>query len=97
MSTSDEERRLKALAQDHFRNSERLAKRCAQHEDCIERLEAINAELLEAAKTVLSGLNARIDAASSVPGGAVPVFAGIAMLHDAIGHAEREGGSDADA
>ncbi len=45
MTVSDEERRLKALAQDHFRNSERLAKRCV-------RLEVINAELLEALEPI---------------------------------------------
>lgn len=42
-------------------------------------------KLLAAAKTVLAGLTARIDAA---PGDAVPVFDGIADLHTAIAKAE---------
>jgi hypothetical protein len=44
-------------------------------------------DLLEAAKTVLAGLNARIDQASE-EGQPVPVFDGIAALHDAIRKAE---------
>jgi hypothetical protein len=43
-------------------------------------------ELLAAAKKVLAGLEARIEAA---PPEAVPVFDGIVDLHDAIGRAER--------
>lgn len=46
-------------------------------------------ELLSAAKTVMAGLDARIDEASANGGTAVPVFAGIAALHDAIGAASR--------
>jgi len=46
-------------------------------------------DLLDAAKKVLAGLNARIDAA---PGNALPVFDGIADLYAAI--AKAEGGGD---
>lgn len=46
-------------------------------------------ELLSAAKTVMAGLDARIDKASANGGTAVPVFDGIAALHDAIGAASR--------
>lgn len=49
-------------------------------------LETVNAGLLEAAKRVLAGLNARID---NAPKDAVPVFAGIADLHAAISLAEK--------
>jgi hypothetical protein len=49
------------------------------------RLIAAAPDLLEAAKLVLAGLEARIDAASA---SAVPVFDGIANLHDAIAKAE---------
>lgn len=44
-------------------------------------------QLLDAARKVLAGLNARIDAAH---GNAVPLFDGIADLHDAIGAVERQ-------
>jgi hypothetical protein len=44
-------------------------------------------ELLAAAKAVLAGLNARIDAAANGDG-KVPVFDGIADLHSAIAKAE---------
>jgi hypothetical protein len=47
------------------------------------RLCAAAPDLLEAAKTVLLGLNARIDAAKDK----TPVFAGIAALHAAIAKA----------
>jgi glycerate kinase len=50
------------------------------------------AALLEAAQTVLAGLNERIDTA---PLSAVPVFAGIADLHSAI--LQATGGEDAPA
>jgi hypothetical protein len=43
--------------------------------------QARNGELRRAAQTVLDGLNARIEQA---PDGAVPVFDGIADLHDAL-------------
>lgn len=43
-------------------------------------------DLMRAAKTVLDGLNARIDAAVE-GGGPIPVFDGIADLHDAVGQA----------
>lgn len=49
-------------------------------------LESVNAALLEAAKRVLAGLNERID---NAPKDAVPLFAGIAELHDAISLAEK--------
>lgn len=49
------------------------------------RLIAAAPDLLIAAKTVLDGLHARIEAA---PLSAVPVFDGIADLHDAISRAE---------
>ena len=54
-------------------------------------------ELEAAGHLVLAGLNARIDAAPST---SVPVFNGIADLHDALGHflrarsAQAEGGAD---
>jgi len=48
------------------------------------RLIAAAPELLEAAETVLAGLNARIDAADP---SAVPIFSGIADLHSAIAKA----------
>jgi hypothetical protein len=44
--------------------------------------------LYEAARTVLAGLNARIDAARDEGGHSVPVFDGIAELHAAIALAE---------
>lgn len=47
-----------------------------------------NKRLLAAAKKVLSGLNARIDAAPST---AKPVFKGIADLHAAIASASPQG------
>jgi hypothetical protein len=53
--------------------------------DEIERLRAINTELVGAAQKVIAGLNARIDAA---PRHAVPVFDGIAELHAAIARAK---------
>jgi len=49
------------------------------------RVMAAAPELLAAAKTVLDGLNARIDAAD---GHHAPVFDGIAELHNAIAKAE---------
>lgn len=49
------------------------------------RLIAAAPELLAAAKAVLDGLNARIDAAPMTD---VPVFDGIAALHSAIAKAE---------
>jgi hypothetical protein len=49
--------------------------------------ESVNAELLEAAKTVLADLNARIEQA---PNDRVPVFNGIADLHTAIARAEAQ-------
>ncbi len=48
------------------------------------RLIAAAPDLLEAAKVVLAGLNARID---SAPANAVPLFTGISALHDAIAKA----------
>lgn len=45
-------------------------------------------ELLAAAKTVMADLEARIDKALAEGGHAVPVFNGIAGLHDAIARAE---------
>ncbi|KAA0963081.1 hypothetical protein [Pseudomonas sp. ANT_H12B] len=47
------------------------------------RLISAAPELLRAARKVLAGLNARIDEASA-SGSLVPVFDGIAELHDAI-------------
>lgn len=47
------------------------------------RLAAAAPDLLAAARVVLAGMNARIDAAD----GLTPVFDGIAALHDAIGKA----------
>lgn len=52
------------------------------------RLIAAAPDLLKAAKEVLAGLNARIDAALADGGHAVPVFHGIAELHAAIAKAE---------
>lgn len=51
------------------------------------RLMAASPELLEAAKLIYAGLNERIKAASAA-GEKVPVFDGIAHLHDAIVKAE---------
>lgn len=51
------------------------------------RLIAAAPDLLEAAEIVLAGLNERIERA---PVGNVPVFAGIAALHDAIAKARGE-------
>jgi len=59
----------------HLANTSDTAKEAA---DCI-------SDLLEAAKKVLAGLNARID---NAPLHAVPVFDGIAELHAAIHKAE---------
>ena len=53
------------------------------------RLIAASPELLKAAKTVLAGLNARIEAGKET--GKLPVFDGIADLHSAIRKAEAEG------
>lgn len=46
-------------------------------------------ELLDAAVRVLDGLNARIEYAGVHDGQNVPVFDGIAYLHDAINRAKR--------
>ena len=51
------------------------------------RLIAAAPDLLAAAQVVLAGLHARIDAADL---SAVPVFSGIAELHDAISRATGE-------
>lgn len=47
---------------------------------------SLNAELLEAATTVFDGLNERIDMAVA-SGSPLPVYEGIAALHDAIAKA----------
>lgn len=51
------------------------------------RLIAAAPELLAAAQAVLAGLNERIDTACAAGGTSVPVFHGIAELHDAINKA----------
>lgn len=68
-------------------NFEVLIATIEQHEDAedIGNLIAAAPDLLAAAKTVLAGLNARIDASSPH---SVPVFDGIADLHSAIARAE---------
>ena len=50
---------------------------------------SLNAELLEAATTVLDGLNGRIDMAVA-SGSHLPVYEGIAALHDAIAKARSQ-------
>lgn len=55
---------------------QRFANELAKRGLCI-----VAAELVPAARRVLTGLNDRIDAASS---GSVPLFDGIADLHDAL-------------
>lgn len=49
---------------------------CAKHR--------AHAALYEAAQKVLAGLNARIEAAAAAGGQSIPVFDGIAELHDAL-------------
>lgn len=73
----------------HYADDEELAAEAEANA----RLIAAAPELLAAAKKMLDGLNARIDAASAEGGRSVPVFYGIADLHDAINRAE--GRSDA--
>lgn len=58
-------------------------------------LAAAAPDLLEAAKTVLAHLNARIDRAVE-EGQPVPLFDGIAALHDAISKAEGQAVSPQD-
>lgn len=50
---------------------------------------SLNAELLEAATTVLDGLNERIDMAES-SGSPCPLFKGISALHAAIAKARSQ-------
>lgn len=57
--------------------------------DDYDALLSVNAELLEAATTVLNGLNERIDMAVE-SGSPLPVFEGIVALHDAIAKARSQ-------
>jgi hypothetical protein len=60
---------------------------CKAEAEANARLIAAAPELLEAAETVLAGLNERIDEAAASGGESVPVFAGIADLHAALAKA----------
>lgn len=61
-------------------------------EEANARLIAAAPDLLAAAREVLAGLNARIDAASAA-GKPVPMFAGVASLHAAIAKATGQPGA----
>lgn len=67
------------------RSTDRYLKELARQSKRDQRIRAAAPDLYAAAKVVLDGLNARIDAA---PRDAIPVFDGIALLHAAINKAE---------